>query len=138
MSDLKQARVLLEAAEFDVSALRGMGDAAVFADAVFGFHVQQAVEKLFKAWLAVLGAVYPLTHDLEELLKLLAALEPEAARFDALIDYTPYAVQLRYAGAVPGAAPLDRATATAHAETLLDEVRRRLSEAESAPPPPGP
>ena len=131
MSDLKQARVLLEAAEFDVSALRGMGDAAVFADAVFGFHVQQAVEKLFKAWLAVLGAVYPLTHDLEELLKLLAALEPEAARFDALIDYTPYAVQLRYAGAVPGAA-------TVHAEALLDEVRRRLSEAESAPPPPGP
>ena len=26
MSDLKQARVLLEAAEYDVSALRGMGD----------------------------------------------------------------------------------------------------------------
>ena len=38
MSDLKQARALLEAAEFDVSALCGMGDAAVFADAVFGFH----------------------------------------------------------------------------------------------------
>ena len=29
MSDLRQARVLLEAAAFDVSALRGMGDAAV-------------------------------------------------------------------------------------------------------------
>ena len=28
MSDLKQARVLLEAAEYDVSALRGMGEAA--------------------------------------------------------------------------------------------------------------
>ncbi len=40
MSDLKQARVLLEAAALDVSALRGMGDAVVFADAVFGFHVQ--------------------------------------------------------------------------------------------------
>ena len=31
MSDLKQARVLLEAAECDVSALRGMGDAAGLA-----------------------------------------------------------------------------------------------------------
>ena len=47
MSDPKQARVLLEAAERDISALRGMGDAAVFADEIFGFHAQQAAEKLF-------------------------------------------------------------------------------------------
>ena len=131
MSDLKQARVLLEAAEFDVSALRGMGDAAVFADAVFGFHVQQAAEKLFKSWLALLGTAYPLIHDLRPLLELLAAREPDAARFDGLIGYTPYAVQLRYAGVVPGAVPLDRETATAHAEALLDEVRRRLTDAEN-------
>jgi len=44
MSDPKQARILLEAAERDVSALRGMGDAAVFADEIFGFHVQQAAQ----------------------------------------------------------------------------------------------
>ena len=131
MSDLKQARVLLEAAEFDVSALRGMGDAAVFADSVFGFHVQQAAEKSFKAWLALLGAAYPLIHDLEELLELLSAREPEAARFNPLIEYSPYAVQLRYAGFVPDAAPLDRDAATAQAEALLEEVRRRLAEAES-------
>ena len=133
MSDRKQARVLIEAATFDVSAARGMGDAAVFADAVFGFHVQQAVEKSFKAWLALSGATYPLTHDLEELLEMLTAREPDAARFDALIAYTPYAVQLRYAGFVPDPVPLDRATAAAHAEALLDEVRRRLDEAEGAP-----
>ena len=42
MSDLKQARVLLTAAERDISALRGMADAAVFADEIFGFHAQQA------------------------------------------------------------------------------------------------
>ena len=77
MSDRKQARVLLEAAEMDVAALRGMGDAAVFADPVFGFHVQQAAEKLFKAWLAISGAAYPLIHDLEELLTLLTAREAE-------------------------------------------------------------
>ena len=130
MSDRKQARVLIEAAEQDVSAVRGMGDAAVFADSVFGFHVQQAAEKLFKAWLALSGAAYPLIHDLEELLEMLAAREPDAARFDALIAYTPYAVQLRYAGFVPHPVPLDRATAAAHAEALLDEVRRRLAEAE--------
>ena len=68
MSDLKQARVLLEAAERDTSALRGMGDAAVFADEIFGFHVQQAAERLVKAWLASLGEIYPLSHDLAALL----------------------------------------------------------------------
>lgn len=49
MSDLEQARELVGAAERGISALRGMGDAAVFADEIFGFHVQQAAEKLFKA-----------------------------------------------------------------------------------------
>ena len=40
MTDLRQARALLGAAERDVAALRGMGDAAVFADEIFGFHAQ--------------------------------------------------------------------------------------------------
>ncbi len=68
MSDLKQARTLLEAGAKDVSALRGMGDEVIFADEIFGFHVQQAVEKLLKAWLASLGEFYHLSHDLASLL----------------------------------------------------------------------
>ena len=48
-----------------------MHDADVFADEIFGFHVQQAAEKLLRAWLALLGEVYPLTHDLDLLLDLL-------------------------------------------------------------------
>ena len=35
MSDLKQARVLLTAAERDISALHGMAEAAVFADEIY-------------------------------------------------------------------------------------------------------
>ena len=127
MSDPKQARVLLEAAERDVSALRGMGDAAVFADEVFGFHAQQAAEKLFKAWLASLGETYPLSHDLAVLLDLLNACGMDVARFDELVDYTRYAVRLRYEAADPGASPLDRAAAVRHVEALLEEVRQRLT-----------
>ena len=52
MNDLEQAQELTRAAEKDISALRGMGDAATFADEIFGFHVQQAAGKLFKARLA--------------------------------------------------------------------------------------
>ena len=91
MSDLEQARVLLEAAERDVSALRGMGDAAVFADEVFGFHAQQAAEKLFKAWLASLGETYPQSHDLAAPLDILTACGTDVARFDEMVDYTRYA-----------------------------------------------
>ena len=130
MSDPKQARVLLEAAERDVSALRGMGDTAVFADEVFGFHAQQAAEKLFKAWLASLGETYRLSHDLALLLDLLNARGMDVARFDGLVDYTRYAVRLRYAAADPGANPLDRRTAVRRVEALLDEVRQRLTSEE--------
>ena len=73
MSDLKCARILVEAADKDVSALRHMGDAAAFADEIFGLHAQQAAEKLFKAWLALLGETYPLIHDLRRLLEMLMA-----------------------------------------------------------------
>ena len=130
MSDPKQARVLLEAAERDISALRGMGDVAVFADEIFGFHVQQAAEKLFKAWLALLGETYPLTHDLSELLELLETRESDADRFDGLIDYTPYAVQFRYGADDAEAGSLDRDEVLGQAEALLEEVRRRLTSEE--------
>ena len=130
MSDPKQARVLLEAAERDASALRGMGDTAVFADEIFGFHVQQAAEKLFKAWIGLSGETYPPTHDLTELLEILTIRSPDAARFDALIDYTPYAVQFRYGAQDAAAEALDRGDALARVEELLEEVRRRLADAE--------
>ncbi len=126
MSDRKQARALIEAAERDLSALRGMGDASVFADEIFGFHTQQAVEKSFKAWLALLGEAYPLTHDLGELLALLAARDGGASRFEGLIEYTPYAVPLRYAGAEPRRPPLDRGAVLPRVEALLERVRQAV------------
>lgn len=127
MSDPKQARILLEAAERDASALRGMGNAAVFADEVFGFHVQQAAEKLFKAWLATLGETYPLSHDLATLLDLLNACGMDVARFGEMVKYTRYAVRLRYVAADPGMDPVDREDAVRRVEALLEEVRRRLT-----------
>ena len=70
MSDHKCARALLEVAEQDIRALRALLAADV-GDGVFGFHVQQAAEKSLKAWLALLGVRFPLTHDLGALMELL-------------------------------------------------------------------
>ena len=126
MSDPRQARVLVRAAEKDIAALRGMDDADIFADEIFGFHAQQAAEKLFKAWLALLGRTYPPIHDLSELLSMLIEYRPDAARFDPLIDYTPYAVQFRYGIGDSGSVPLDRDTALQRTQALLNKVRREL------------
>ena len=128
MSDVKCARMMYRAAERDVLTLRSMTtDAPVES---FGFHVQQAAEKALKAWLALLGEKYPLTHSIETLLDLLddwgGAVEP----FRNLVDYTPYAVEFRYVGVDSDAEPIDREGAIALVEALVEEVGRQLAEVE--------
>ena len=95
MSDPKQAGILLHAAERDFDAVRRMLDPG-FYDEVFGQHVQQAVEKLLKAWLCLLGEQYPHRHDLRELMGLLNTRGVPVEDFTALVQYTPYASELRY------------------------------------------
>jgi HEPN domain-containing protein len=55
MPDIKQAAAMLRIAQRDLAALQGMADAAVFADEIFGFHAQQAIEKCLKAWMCALA-----------------------------------------------------------------------------------
>ena len=128
MSDAKCARVLLDAAERDVGALRVMRRSREISDEIFGFHVQQAAEKSLKAWLALLGKVYPLTHNLEALLELFSEANDVSRRFRKLIDYTPYAVEFRYEGIESGTDPIDRKGALTLVEALLTHVRRQLPE----------
>ena len=61
-----------------------------------GFHLQQAVEKSLKAWLAFKRFDYPKTHDLSLLLGLL---EDQGERIDpfwSLLELNSFAVQFRY------------------------------------------
>ena len=95
MKDLKQAAVLLQAAERDFEAIRRMLDPGIH-DMVFGQIVQQAAEKLLKAWLCLLSQRYPHTHDLKKLMALLAAQGVPMEKFAALHPYTRYARELRY------------------------------------------
>ena len=128
MSDIKCARMMLAAAERDLLTLRNMTPGA--PDESVGFHVQQAAEKAFKAWLALLGEIYPLTHSLEMLLDLLADRGASVEPFLGLAAYTPYAVEFRYAGADSSAEPIDREGALALVEALLDKVRGELARVE--------
>ncbi len=131
MSDVKCARMLLGAATRDVDALRVMIRSDEISDEVFGFHVQQACEKLLKAWIALLGEVYPLTHNIEGLLDLLAGRGVAVAPFGNLADYTPYAVEFRHAGVDPDAESIDREGALVLVQGLLERVGRQLVEVDS-------
>ncbi len=128
MADIEQAGSLLRMAHKDFNALVGMQGSELFADEIFGFHVQQAVEKTLKAWLCISGdASYPMTHELARLFTLLenqgAAIEP----FWSLVQYTMFAVQARYEeGVADMDEPIDRAEEIRHVSALLGCVEKLL------------
>ncbi len=91
-----EAHQLLRAAEKDwrtVSQLAGLDNSE---DVVIGFHAQQMVEKLLKALLVAEGRSYPLTHDLDRLIGLVAETGKDMNAYFNLGDLNPYAVELRY------------------------------------------
>ena len=96
MSELRHAHALQAMAAKDLRALAGMGDAGTFADEIFGFHAQQAVEKTLKAWIAALDQEYPLTHNLARLLAILEEQGAQVEDFWDLTEYTAFAVEFRY------------------------------------------
>ena len=72
------------------------------ADAIVGFHAQQAAEKLIKAVLAASGVAFMTSHALSYLVGLVEAhhidAPPELSEADVL---SPWAVEFRYEGEEP-------------------------------------
>ncbi len=66
-----------------------------------GFHAQQAIENILKAWISAVGLEYINTHDLEELLGIIKSV-PDELVTPAGVELrwlTEYAVKYRYQGA---------------------------------------
>ncbi len=103
-----------------------MRNPEVFADEIFGFHAQQAVEKALKAWCAHRGITYPLTHDLSELLTLLREDGGEVEEFDSLLRFNAFAVLFRYEALEEGAPVFDRKQVIEEMDVLLSHVAHRL------------
>lgn len=128
MNGIDEARSLLRLAHKDFLALQGMMDGSVFADEIFGFHAQQAMEKSLKAWLASVGSQFPLTHDLTRLLSLLERQGEDVEPFWGLAQYTVFAVQARYEeGLAERDAPLDRTNVIEETKVLMNRVARTLA-----------
>lgn len=97
MKDLKHGRMMLDMATADLQAIHNMLNPHQFTDSIFGFHCQQAVEKLLKAWLSFSGVTFPRTHDLRILFDMASDIDRRAvAIFRELEDLTDYGVQFRY------------------------------------------
>ncbi|HHP7245503.1 MAG TPA: HEPN domain-containing protein [Elainellaceae cyanobacterium] len=98
-------------------------DNQIFADEIFGFHIQQAAEKILKAWIAAIGDVYPFTHDLGVLLQQLEQQGYEVSPFWDLLEYNAFAVQLRYDAISTDDIPIDREVALNQVRSLYDRVQ---------------
>lgn len=90
------ALALVAIARRDLQAAHGMTDSTTFHEAVWGFQLQQTIEKALKAWLYLSGAEPPFTHDLVALLKLLNQAGIDIAPYRDLARFTDFAVQIRY------------------------------------------
>ena len=132
MAQPEHAAALVRLARQDLDALVALSALPPIADAILGFHAQQAVEKGLKAWLASLGQDYPLTHNLPRLFTLLDRGGADVDRFRSLDALTPYAVQARYDEGDPDAEDaLDRPAVVAEVTALLDHVASLLGDQET-------
>lgn len=124
MSDRKCARALIEAARRDIEVLHLMVEHEGGSDKVFGFHVQQATEKLLEAGIALQGTQYHLTHDLKALA---GSFDQSEVDIRGLLQFTPFAVIHRYEALAGRSLPLDRDCATALLEGLSTLVFKTLT-----------
>lgn len=119
------ALALIAIARRDLLAAHGMTDTSTFHEAVWGFQVQQTIEKALKAWLYLSGVEPPFTHDLVALLKLLEQANIEINPYRDLARFTDFAVQIRYDDQ-PDLQNLERSSWNKRAEALVTSVEEML------------
>ncbi len=97
MKPLDRAKLFLAKAIDDVKLIEVVLSSEKVTDEIIGFHAQQAAEKLLKTVLMAKGIPFRRTHDLRELMDLLADHGLELPTTLNQIRYlTPFAVEFRY------------------------------------------
>lgn len=81
MSALEYARLLMAKSRQDELVVEKLAGDPDVSDEVLGFHAQQAIEKLLKAVLTEGGIPFRRTHDLTELIDLLARESVQSSMF---------------------------------------------------------
>ncbi|MBI2441368.1 MAG: HEPN domain-containing protein [Lentisphaerae bacterium] len=118
---------MLNKAAEDEDVLDAALAGAKISDEIFGFHAQQAVEKLLKARLVSLGVDYPRAHNLLTLMELLAATnDPLPDEFAELFHLTPFATTFRSEEAGEPVLP-DRSALRVKIRRLREFVQQRIA-----------
>jgi len=126
MRQHEQALLLLKKAMEDAALLAEVLSSERISNEIFGFHAQQAAEKLLKALLSEFSVNFPRTHNLRLLVDLLAdaghSLPSSLGDLDLL---TPYGTLFRYED-IPSEVGLDRKTAFEMITVLHEFVEQKL------------
>lgn len=127
MRQHEQAMLLVKKAADDEALLAEILSSRRVSDEIFGFHCQQAAEKLLKALLSQAGIAYARTHNLRLLMDLLAdSGRPLPPDLDDLDMLTPYGTLFRYED-LPVDVELDRETFFMRVKALREFVEKRLA-----------
>lgn len=125
----KEAEILLIKAAEDESIVQLPG----VPDGPFGFHIQQAVEKLLKALLCQLAVKYRRTHDLDYLVTLLQdSGETIPTGIVDIGQLESYGVAYRY-DAIPEVEILDRAATIESVRIIREHVMNRIAALSKTP-----
>jgi len=115
-----EAQAMLRVARRDLRAARLLAvDEA--DEASWGFQMQQAIEKAFKAWILSRDLKAPFTHDIADLLQILNEQGVDPTPYLQFSQFTLFAVQLRYDDE-PEPLDLDRQHWLTVVQALLEEV----------------
>ncbi len=129
VAELPHVRELIEMARGQITTMTRLSDYDI-REEDFGFHAERATELTLKAWIALIGNQYPLTHFLHRLFDQLdQAGVSDASQFRDLISLTNYAVIYQYNNI---ASPtMDRARVIADVRRLVDHVSVLLEQADA-------
>ena len=117
------AELLLQKAREELGAAQTLIATQDYAAHVVGFLLQQAVEKALKSVLAAREIEIPHTHDLGELLGLLADMELSVPPALAVADWlTPWGVTFRYDDPSTSLDPENGLEAAAAAIGLAEQI----------------
>ena len=121
-------RQWLERAEKDFNLARYLAAQRHSLLEAIAFHSQQTAEKLLKGFLVFHQADFPKTHNLGELLDLVATRDPAlAVELADITALNPYGVEYRYPGDFPELTQKDADDAYRLAEKVWLEIKPRLS-----------
>ncbi|MBM5793918.1 MAG: HEPN domain-containing protein [Cyanobacteria bacterium K_DeepCast_0m_m1_088] len=121
-----EAQAMLRVARRDLRAARLLAvDEA--DEASWGFQIQQAIEKAFKAWILSRELKAPFTQDIADLLQILSATGVETTPYLQFSQFTLFAVQFRYDDE-PEPLDLNRDDWLTLVQALLDEVDLQIED----------